>query len=175
MDEKKDLPIRKSTRLKCFDYNTTGAYFITICTKDRMQILSDIVNQVGVGAHDDPRPQLTELGKTVEKYLLSSNAIAGVKIDHYVIMPDHIHAIILLDSDKYIISENGSSRAPTPTNKMLPHTVSTFKRFCNKEIGYNIFQRGYMEHIIRDKEDYETRIKYIYENPIKWYYEKTNI
>jgi hypothetical protein len=53
---------------------------------------------------------------------------------------------------------------------MLPHIVSTFKRFCNKEIGYNIFQRGYIEHIVRDREDYETRTKYIYENPIRWYY-----
>jgi hypothetical protein len=55
---------------------------------------------------------------------------------------------------------------------MLPHIVSTFKRFCNKEIGNNIFQRGYIEHIIRDREDYETRAKYIYENPMHWYFLK---
>ena len=85
-------------------------------------------------------------------------------------MPDHIHAIIFLSPNKYINTQNGSSRAPTPTNEMLPHLVSTFKRFCNKEIGENIFQRGYMEHIIRDREDYETRTKYIHENPIRWYY-----
>ena len=82
-------------------------------------------------------------------------------IDRYVIMPDHIHAIIVLDPDKYVKCQDGSSRAPTPTNEMLPHIISTFKRFCNKEIGANIFQREYIEHIIRDKEDYETRAKYI--------------
>jgi hypothetical protein len=53
---------------------------------------------------------------------------------------------------------------------MLPHIVSAFKRFCNKEIGSNIFQRGYIEHIIRDKNDYEIRKKYICENPMRWYY-----
>ena len=101
---------------------------------------------------------------------MSSENISGVKIDQYVIMPDHIHAIIFLDRDKYIKRQDGSSRAPTPTNNMLPHVISTFKRFCNAEIGNNIFQRGYMEHVIRDKEDYETRRKYILENPVSWYY-----
>ena len=86
-------------------------------------------------------------------------------------MPDHIHVIIFLFPEEYSTRENGSSRAPTPTNEMLPHIVSTFKRFCNKEIGHNIFQRGYIEHIIRDKEDYETRRKYIHDNPITWYYD----
>ena len=173
MDNKKDLPSRKSTRLKNFNYSSAGAYFVTICIKDRQNILSDILNPVGVGAHDDPlmpQAKLTKIGKIIEKYLLSSENISGVKIDRYVIMPDHIHAIIFLSPDEYAQPKNGSSRAPTPTNQMLPHIISTFKRFCNKEIGENIFQRGYVEHIIRDKKDYETRIKYIYENPIRWYY-----
>ena len=134
---------------------------------------------VGVGAHDDPRnaaspgePQirLTAIGRIAEKNLLSSENIPGVKIDRYVIMPDHIHAIIFLDSEQYIKRMDGSSRAPTPTNEMLPHVVSTFKRFCNKEIGSNLFQRGYMEHIVRDKEDYETRASYISANPARRYY-----
>ena len=126
---------------------------------------------VGVGAHDDPQICLTEIGRIVEKYLLSSENISGVKIDRYVIMPDHIHVIIFLFPEEYATRENGSSRAPTPTNEMLPHIVSTSKRFCNKEVGHNIFQRGYIEHIIRDREDYETRMKYIYDNPITWYYD----
>ena len=81
-------------------------------------------------------------------------------------------SVILPISVNCICGVNGSSRAPTPTNEMLPHIVSAFKRFCNKEIGNNIFQRGYIEHIIRDHEDYETRAKYICENPIRWYYDK---
>ncbi|MBQ7969172.1 MAG: transposase [Clostridia bacterium] len=111
---------------------------------------------------------MTQIGKIVEKYLLSSENIQGVKIDEYVIMPDHIHAIIFIGKDS---KPKGTSRAPSPTNEMLPHIVSTFKRFCNKEIGYNIFQRSFADHIIRDREDYETRRKYIHDNPIKQYYE----
>ena len=185
MDKEKDLPKRKDLRIKQYDYSSAGAYFVTICTKDRKRILSNIIKpSVGVGALDDPlngflnepqipQIQLTEIGKVTEKYLLSSENIPGVKIDRYVIMPDHIHVIIFLYPDKYTSRKDGSSRAPTPTNEMLPHIVSTFKRFCNREIGNNIFQRGYMEHIVRDREDYETRAKYIYENhPIRWYYDE---
>lgn len=58
--------------------------------------------------------------------------------------------------------------APSPTNEMLPHIISTFKRLCNKEIGSSIFQRSYTGHIIRDHEDYEARQKYICENPMRW-------
>ena len=79
--------------------------------------------------------------------------------------------MIFLYPDQYTSRKDGSSRAPTPTNETLPHIVSTFKRFCNREIGNNIFQRGYMEHIIRNREDYEKHLKYIHENPIRWYYE----
>ena len=57
-----------------------------------------------------------------------------------------------------------------PTNQMLPRVVAVFKRLCNKEIGDDLFQRGYMEHIVRDREDYETRMKYMYENPIRRFY-----
>jgi REP element-mobilizing transposase RayT len=147
-----------------------------MCIKERKRILSDIVkpSSVGGGALDDPsmpKIRLTEIGKITEKYLLSSENIPGVKIDRYVIMPDHIHVIIFLYPNQYASRRDGSSKAPTPTNEMLPHIVSTFKRFCNKEIGNNIFQRGYIEHIVRDREDYETRAKYIYENPARWYYD----
>ena len=172
----KELPQRKDLRLKRYDYSSKGAYYVTICIQNRKRILSDIVKpSVGVGALDDPlTPQikLTDIGKITEKHLLSSENIPGVKIDRYVIMPDHIHVIIFLYPDKYVSRKNGSSRAPTPTNEMLPHVISTFKRFCSKEIGSNIFQRGYIEHIIRDREDYETRSKYIYENPIRRYYDE---
>ena len=202
MDKKKELPKRKALRIKQYDYSSTGAYFITICIKERKQILSEIVKPVGVGALDyplsekvksvgvgalddplsekakpvgggaldAPRVKLTEIGKIVEKNLLSSENITGVKIDKYVIMPDHIHAIIVLNSRKYT-NRNGSSRAPTPTNAMLPRIVSTFKRFCNKELKADIFQRGYIEHIVRNGDDYVKRVKYIYENPMRWYYE----
>ena len=167
-----DLPKRKDLRLKQYDYSSAGAYFVTICVKDRIRLLSNIIKPVGVGALDDPQIRLTPIGEIVEKYLLSSENIPGVKIDRYVIMPDHIHIIIFLNPNEYLKRKDGSSRAPTPTNEMLPHIVSALKRFCNKEIGNNIFQRGYIEHIIRDRQDYEEHLRYIRDNPARWYYDE---
>lgn len=168
-----EFETRKEIRLKGYDYSRAGAYFVTICTDKRKQVLSEVIQptrSVGDGAFDVPQIRLTRIGEIVQRNLLSSERISGVKIDHYVIMPDHIHAIIFLDPEKYVIRHIGTSRAPSPTNEMLPHVVSVFKRFCNKEIGYNIFQRSYAEHIIRDRDDYLTRRKYIRENPVRWYY-----
>ena len=136
MDKEKELPKRKPTRLKNFDYSSAGAYFVTICIKDRKRILSDIIKPVGVGAFDDPltpQIQLTEIGKITEKYLLSSENVPGVKIDRYVVMPDHIHVIIFLYPDEYASRKDGSSRAPTPTNEMLPHIVSANERVFVKD------------------------------------------
>ena len=54
----------------------------------------------------------------------------------------------------------------------VSHFVSTFKRFCNKEYGENIWQRNFNDHIIRNREDYEEHLRYIYENPMSWYYDE---
>ena len=187
MDKENGLPKRKPTRLNGFDYSTHGAYFVTICAENRARIFSDVIGSVGDGALDVPQIRLTRIGRIAEKYLLSSENISGVKIDQYVIMPDHIHVIIFLSPDAYAKRESGSSRAPvngmsrapvngmsrapSPTvNAMLPRVISAFKRLCNKELGTNVFQRSYADHIVRDKEDYETRKRYILENPMRWYY-----
>jgi REP element-mobilizing transposase RayT len=172
-----ELPKREGLRLKSYDYSKGGAYFVTICTQDRCHLLSKIHALVGGGALDAPCPIaytdlqlcLTPIGRIVEKYLLSSENIPGVKIDGYIIMPDHIHAMILLNPNEYTAQGCGTSRAPSPTNEMLPHVISTFKRFCHKEVGRVIFQRSYQEHIIRDREDYLAHIRYIYENPARWF------
>ena len=155
------LPKRKKIRLENFSYSTRGAYFVTICTKDKAPILSQVVLNGNM-----PKVCLTAIGKVVEEKLLSSEEIPGVKIDSYVIMPDHIHAIML------ITEVNGTPVAQSPTNEGLPHIISTFKRLCHKELKSVIFQRSYIDHIIRDAKDYETRKKYMYENPIRWYYRR---
>ena len=166
---KADLPKRKPTRMHNFDYNSKGAYFITICTQDRKQILSKIAKSydqsVGDGAHDIAKTVLSHYGKIVEKYILSTENIKGVEIDSYIIMPNHIHMIIIIRGN---IISNGMSKAPSPTNAMLSHIVSALKRFCNKEIGHNIFQRSFHDHIIRNISDYNRIAKYIYENPLLW-------
>ena len=83
-------------------------------------------------------------------------------------MPNHIHLVIY-------IQKNGQSRTPVPTTKAnseYSRFISTFKRFCNKEYGYNIWQARSHEHIIRDYRDYEKIKKYIHENPLKWQFDE---
>ena len=157
-----ELPKRKPNRLEDFDYGSGHAYFITICTTGRQKILSNIV---GDGAFDVPKVELTEKGKIVEKYILSTENIKNVFVDQYVIMPNHIHIIISIQEE---MQKGGTSRAPSPTNKIIPHVISTLKRFCNKEIGENVFQRSYYDHVIRNRSDYDQVAKYIWENPINW-------
>ena len=66
--------------------------------------------------------------------------------------------------------ENGPSGTPVPTaqNSALARFVSTFKRFCNKEYGVNIWQRRSYDHIIRNQQDYDEHWRYIDENPARW-------
>ena len=160
MSEK--LPRRKSPRLKEYDYNDTAVYFITICIQHRKCLLSNVV---GTGVLDCPRIELTEYGRIAEKYIKQLNDFYNhISIKDYVIMPNHIHILLF-------VRENGSPRTSTPTKQtsFVSHFVSTFKRFCNKEYGENIWQRGFYDHVIRGQEDYEEIAKYIHENPIRWY------
>ena len=164
--EMEEVKKRKPTRLKNFDYSTTGAYFITICTKDRRRVLSRIV---GVDVLGDPKGvELLPHGKIAEKYIKQFNSFYDdVKVDIYVIMPNHIHIMLC-------VIDNGSPRTSTPTRQTsaVSHFVSTFKRFCNKEYGENIWQRNFNDHIIRNRQDYEEHLRYIYENPMRWCYDE---
>ena len=161
-------PERKPNRLSEYDYSTGGAYFVTICTQDRKKILSTIV---GGGAHDAPNVALTDIGKIVQKQIVNSNRIPGITVDKFVIMPDHIHLIVLVNET----ATKGTSRAPSPTNAAIAHLVSTFKRFCHRDVGEKIFQRSYYDHVIRNQQDYNETWQYIENNPRKWFLRKQNL
>ena len=190
--EEKELPKRKRLRLSGFDYSNSGIYFITVCTKDRKKILSKIVTprtqsvvgtgvpdcpESGVpdcpekGVPDCPKPELTIYGMVVEKYLNQMNEFyEHISVLNYVIMPNHIHVLLY-------VKDNGQSRTPVPTgivraNSAYSKFVSTLKRFCNKEIGENIWQSRSHDHIIRNSDDYDKHLRYILENPKNWYYDE---
>ena len=154
-----DLPKRKPNRLPEYAYSSPGIYFITICTQGKQRILANIV---GGGALDAPQTQLTNTGKIVEKHILSSNKIPNIQVDKYVIMPNHIHLLLM------VTETSGPPKASAPTTAIIPHFVSTFKRFCHREIGTRIFQRSYHDHIIRNRQDYLKIWEYIDNNPAKW-------
>jgi len=121
-----DLPKRKPTRLKEYDYSTPGAYFLTICVKDRKQLLSKIV---GDDAYIVPQNNLSEIGLICDKYINNINIkYENVTIDKYVIMPNHIHLLIFL---------NGTMRASSPTSS-IETIIRSFKTMVTKEIGQSI-------------------------------------
>ena len=158
-----DYTIRKPNHLQEYDYATPGAYFITICTKDRKKILSAI-QPVGADVLDRPRVALLPHGEIVERYIQQLDAFyPHIHVETYVIMPNHVHLLLR-------VSREGRPRtsAPTSAHSPIAQFVSTLKRFCNKEYGENIFQRSYYDHIIRGEQDYGDVWQYIDQNPVRW-------
>ena len=167
MEDMKDLKNRKTTRLKGADYNSNGVIFLTICTKDRRCMPSRIV---GTGVLDGPQIELTQYGQIADKYINQLNDFYDdLSVESYVIMPNHIHIMLWVQGE-----ENGPSETPVPTvqNTITARFLSTVKRFCNKEYGMNIWQYRSNDHIIRNRQDYEEHLRYMYENPLRWYYDE---
>ncbi|MBO5789084.1 MAG: transposase, partial [Clostridia bacterium] len=119
---------------------------------------------------------LLPCGKIADKYINQLNDFYHhLMVDRYVIMPNHIHILLFVCEDgASSILTNGASRTSPPTRQhsAVSQFVSTFKRFCNKAYGENIWQRGFHDHIIRDRHDYEKIVEYIHENPLRWHYDE---
>ena len=125
MDSKtqKELPKRKHPRLKWFDYSTCGAYFVTICTQNRKCLLSHIVGR-GLAPAEEKITDCTWLGEIAEQQLLSLNKrYSFLTVDQYVIMPNHIHAILIFD-------DKAAGASPRPT---LSDIICTYKSLTTLE------------------------------------------
>ncbi|MFI3241559.1 MAG: transposase [Alphaproteobacteria bacterium] len=183
------MQARKDNRLQNFDYSTKGAYFVTICTKDRKKLLW----KKNVGAVIDrpqitPHPQLNfiQINKeNLSKYgLIVDKAINQIdviyenlaSVEKYVIMPNHIHLIIRLQPplDNAVCGQDAvcgrSMTAPT-----ISRIIKQLKFYVTKQIDFSIWQKLFHYHIIRNDEEYKEIYKYIDENPTYWcndcYYE----
>jgi len=159
----KELPVRKHPRLKGYDYNQNGSYFITFCVKDKHEILGQL--SVGRGILDAPLVILSEYGNALREAIeFLNNNENGIDIVHYVIMPNHVHMIVRVEK-----LYGGASRMPRPTNALIPKLVSSIKRFTNKKVGFNLWQRSFHDHIIRSADEYLRIWQYIDENPMRWF------
>lgn len=157
-----NLPKRKPTRLKDYDYSSLGRYFITICTKEKKQLLSKII--VGQGLAPAVN-QLTIYGSIAKEQIESlESRYKEIRIDKYVIMPNHIHILIS-------ICEVSAGASPCPT---IPDVICAFKsitaRLCKKEglEESHLFQSSYHDHIIRGEKDYQKIWEYIDTNVLRW-------
>ena len=156
-----ELPRRKNIRLKDYNYRQNGAYFITICAKDRLNLFGEIVGAALAPPDNTSKICLTECGKNVKTHIESLHKhYDEIFIDKYIIMPNHIHMII-------VINTGGASAAPT-----LGNLVRGFKAGASRECGFSLWQRSYYDYIIRNEDDYLRIWKYIDENPANWTLDK---
>ena len=130
--EPEKLPRRKEIRLKSYDYKSDGYYFVTVCTYRG-------------------KPYISRYMKTVEQILFSlPGRFSGLKIDRYVLMPTHLHLILVFNGMK----------------KSLPEVVRAFKALVSKGTGVKFWQRNYYEHVIRNENALFKIREYIENNPL---------
>ncbi len=152
-----DFKDRKNIRLKKFDYSSSGVYFITVCTKDRKALFW---NSVGATTGRPRKYELSKYGKIVDDAILQiPKYYSSVKIDNYVVMPNHIHLLLRIEGDVL----GRPLVAPT-----ISRVIKQMKGYVSKQIGHSIWQKSFIDHIIRNEKDYIEHYTYIENNPLSW-------
>ena len=146
------LPIRKTIRIENYDYSTPCAYFITVCTANRKPILWN------VGAATC-RPNLSTIGAVVETAILQiPEHYPMISVDKYCVMPDHIHMILSINPD-----EDGRQIAAPTVSTVVGH----MKRWVSMQLGQSIWQKSFIDRVIRNDKGYRAVWEYIENNPVK--------
>lgn len=172
-NESRGLPSRQSIRLSAYDYSLAGAYFVTICTREKAGLLGEVVAG---------EVRLSAAGRIVERCWRSvARHFAGVALDAYVIMPNHIHGVVWICEDGYKGRDGASAVKVAPARRVgttpgsLAAIVQNFKSTSTRRVnasrrtpGATIWQRNYYEHIIRGEESLAAIRRYIAENPLRW-------
>jgi REP element-mobilizing transposase RayT len=182
-----DIHHRKSIRFKGYDYTQAGAYYITICTYQRQCLFGEIVAGV---------MHLNLISETLQNcWHRLPQHFPFIELDAFVIMPNHLHGIILITDDKTtnknqlfkqpIVQSVSSAQIPTlpkgTESGSLAALVQNFKSIVTRKINRltrnygTIWQQGYHEEIIRDERAYNNIRKYIVENPLKWHEDENYI
>jgi REP element-mobilizing transposase RayT len=153
---------RKQIRLRDYDYSQNGYYFVTVCTRDRKDFFGDI---------KEGKANLNRYGETVNQCWRDlPRHYRNCSLDSFVIMPNHVHGIILIDNGEVV----GNGLKPFPTHG-LPEIIRGFKTFSSRKINekimiYNRFQwqKSFYDHVIRNERSLENLRQYIMYNPLKW-------
>jgi REP element-mobilizing transposase RayT len=173
-----ELLTRKPNRLKNYDYSLEGYYYITICSKDRENIFGDYVKDdvvaVLASAHDHIK--LSIVGQIINTQLQDiQNQFENVELDEYIIMPNHLHGII-------IIKKRVEASAPPTISQIIRSLKSKctneYLQYINEKnlnISGKIWQRSFYDHIIRDEKSLNKIRNYIINNPANWLEDEENI
>jgi putative transposase len=175
---------RRSIRMRGYDYSHAGAYFITICIRNRECILGHVVDgQVSLSASGE---QVLVFWQVIPK------RFANVELDEFVVMPNHVHGIVVITADDPVgaiheLPLQPSRRLPprqsrhVPTTQaqrrkmLIPKIVGYFKMNSAKHInrlrgtpGVPVWQRNYYERVIRNEREWHAIQQYILDNPANW-------
>jgi len=178
-----------SARLQNWDYGNNGAYFITICTKNRKHFFGEIVDTVS-----EPEMQLNEIGKLAEQFWVEIPIrFPFIELGNFVVMPNHVHGILIID--KHDTDTNAvlarliappqiplqSAQIKTggctgEKNPMFHENISRIMRWYKGRSTFEIhkiksdfaWQPRFHDHIIRDAESFERIQNYIEKNPFNW-------
>ena len=152
-----ELRQRKQNRLAEYDYDIANAYFITACTEGRKKIFWDNVGAT-IGRPQDIR--LSWVGRIVEESIKEiPKRYPAVTVDCYVIMPDHIHLLLQINTD----CDGRPMVAPT-----VSRIVQQMKGAASKRAGCSLWQKGFYDHVVRGLSDYREIWEYIENNPNRW-------
>ena len=168
-----------SVRLNDYDYSSDGFYFVTICTKDKINYFGNVVNS-GL--------ELSRIGKIAEKcWQEIPKHFPFVTLDKFVVMPNHLHGIIMIDrSDKHVETQDfaplqDNAWQPNrfgPQSKNLASIIRGLKigvtKYANEHKIEFKWQRRYYDHIIRNQKSLENIREYIINNPINWDNDRNN-
>jgi putative transposase len=162
---------RKQLRLKGYDYSSAGAYFVTICAKDRKHLFGRIL---------DETMEANRCGHIVEESWRDiPNHDRRVELDEFILMPNHIHGIVVILDDFPTV---GAGSEPATTRRhSLSEIIRGFKTFSARRIneirgtpGVPVWQRGFFDHIIRNERSLVRIREYISSNPQRWVLDKEN-
>ncbi len=163
-------PQRRSIRLPGYDYRQEGVYFVTICARQRECLFGEVV---------DGEMQLSECGKIVEAQWLQIPVIRlNVTLDSFVVMPNHIHGLLVVTSRDEPELDSGvpeTERSSGPAAGSLGAIIGQYKSAVTKHIyalpndrGFSPWQRNYHEHIVRSDRTLRQLREYVADNPAQW-------
>ncbi len=173
------LPDRQSLRMKWFDYSSAGVYFVTICTSKGKLVFGNI---------EDGRMYLNDAGRIAqEQWLVLPERFFGIALDQFVIMPNHIHGIVVIytntvvehmperfqpymqalaEERNHVLKEPYSP--PTLGKIMRTYKAATSRLVRTAGVPDFAWQANYDDRIIRDPTYLENVRRYILENPQRW-------
>ena len=165
-----ELHRRRTIRLRDYNYKQNGAYFVTICVRNKECVLGSIIKGKMI---------LSEIGKIVFDYWFEiPKHFQNVKLDEFCVMPNHIHGILLLNNVGVQNFEPLRNKFQHIIPKSIGSIIRTYKTAVthwSKQNDYNFFwQRNYYNHIIRNENELNEIREYINNNPLKWELDNEN-